>query len=99
MGNFTLWAIEKFDALETECQKVTFEGGPHSPWQKGGVENFNGRIRRFLPKSFDHKNLTQDLVNKIENIMNNQPRKCLEFRTPAEVFYNDWIVDFVALET
>jgi len=49
---------------------------PHSPWQKGGVENFNGRIRRFLPKSFDHKLLSQDLANTIENTMNNQPRKC-----------------------
>ncbi len=65
----------------------TYFCDPHSPWQKGGVENFNGRIRRFLPRSFDHKNLTQELVDKIENVMNNQPRKCLEFRTPAEVFY------------
>ena len=71
---------------------------PHSPWQKGGVENFNGRIRRFLPKSFDHKLLNQNLVNTIENTMNNQPRKCLDFRTPFEVFYDTGIIDFVALE-
>jgi transposase, IS30 family len=70
---------------------------PHSPWQKGGVENFNGRIRRFLPKSFDHKLLNQNLVNTIENTMNNCPRKCLDFRTPFEVFYNTKITDFVAL--
>ena len=66
----------------------TYFCDPHSPWQKGGVENFNGRIRRFLPKSFDHKLLTQELVNEIENTMNNQPRKCLNFKTPFEVFYN-----------
>lgn len=71
---------------------------PHSPWQKGGVENFNGRIRRFLPRSFDHNLLTQNLVNIIENIMNNCPRKCLDFRTPFEVFYNTEIINFVALE-
>ena len=39
----------------------TYFYDPHSPWQKGGVENFNGRVRRFLPRSFDHKNLTQEL--------------------------------------
>jgi IS30 family transposase len=72
---------------------------PHSPWQKGGVENFNGRIRRFLPKSFDHKLLTQDLVNNVENMMNNQPRKCLDFRTPFEVFYNAKMTNLVALES
>ena len=69
----------------------TYFCDPNSPWQKGGVENFNGRIRRFLPRSFDHKNLTQKFVDKIEDVMNNQPRKCLEFRTPAEVFYGTGI--------
>lgn len=57
----------------------TYFCDPHSPWQKGGVENFNGRIRRFLPKSFNHELLNQDMVNNIENMMNNQPRKCLGF--------------------
>ena len=71
---------------------------PHSPWQKGGVENFNGRVRRFLPKSFDHKLLDQNLVNVIENTMNNCPRKCLDFRTPFEVFYNIKTTNLVALE-
>ena len=46
----------------------TYFCDPHSHWQKGGVENFNGRVRRFLPRSFDHKNLTQELVDRIENV-------------------------------
>jgi len=77
----------------------TYFCDPHSPWQKGGVENFNGRIRRFLPKSFDHKLLTQDLANEVENIVNHQPRKCLNFRTPFEVFYKTKTMNLVALET
>jgi len=77
----------------------TYFCDPHSPWQKGGVENFNGRIRRFLPKSFDHKLLTQDLANEVENIVNHQPRKCLNFQTPFEVFYKTKAMNLVALES
>ena len=77
----------------------TYFCDPHSPWQKGGVENFNGRIRRFLPKSFDHKLLTQEVANEVENIVNHQPRKCLDFRTPFEVFYKTGMIRLVALES
>ncbi len=65
----------------------TFFCDPHSPWQKGSNENFNGRLRRYLPKSFDPAELSQELLDKIANNMNNCPRKCLGFKTPAEVFY------------
>ena len=75
----------------------TYFCNPHSPWQKGGDENFNGRLRKYLPKRFDHKGLSQDLLDKIEEKMNNQPRKCLGFRTPAEVFYNRKL-QYVALD-
>ena len=67
---------------------ATYFCNPHSPWEKGGNENYNGRLRRYLPKKFDHRNLSQDLLDNIENKMNNQPRKCLGFKTPFEVFHN-----------
>jgi IS30 family transposase len=76
---------------------TTFFCNPHSPWQKGGDENFNGRLRKYLPKKFDHRNLSQDLLDNIEEKMNNQPRKCLGFRSPAEVFYNRKL-QYVALD-
>lgn len=77
----------------------TYFCDPHSPWQKGSIENFNGRIRRFLPSNFDHRLLTQELVNNIENTLNNQPRKCLGFKTPFEIFYKTKITKLVALES
>jgi transposase, IS30 family len=66
----------------------TFFCDPHSPWQKGGVENINGRIRRYIPRgtppeSFSHHDL-QDLADRL----NNTPRKCLGYKTPAEIFSN-----------
>jgi transposase, IS30 family len=59
---------------------------PHAPWQKGSVENTNGRLRRFLPGELDLSTLTPARLHEIERQMNNTPRKCLGFRTPQEAF-------------
>lgn len=57
-----------------------------SPWQKGSNENMNGRLRRYLPRSTDIHNITQELLDQVARRMNNTPRKCLGFKTPMEVF-------------
>jgi len=59
---------------------------PHSPWQKGSVENINGRLRRYLPGELDLSIITPAHLNEIETRMNTTPRKCLGFRTPIEAF-------------
>ena len=64
----------------------TYFCNPHAPWQKGGVENAIGRYRRMLPTKTKIDTLTpQDICNRVANY-NHTPRKCLDFRTPAEVF-------------
>jgi len=69
------------DTLKT---KVYF-CNPYHSWEKGAVENTNGRVRRFLPKGKTLENLTNSYLKRVENQMNNTPRKCLKFRTPNEV--------------
>lgn len=64
----------------------TFFCDPHSPWQKGGVENSIGRLRRWLPRKTDLDDLTTADIRKHVERLNNTPRKCLDFRTPAEAF-------------
>lgn len=56
------------------------------PWQKGTVENTNKRLRRFLPKRYDPTTLTPHSLALIARNMNQTPRKCLDYATPAEVF-------------
>ncbi len=56
------------------------------PWQKGGVENLNGRLRRFLPRQTDVSRISPSEIELLQEIINSTPRKCLGFRTPAEVF-------------
>jgi len=60
---------------------------PYAAWERGTNENANGLVRQYLPKD---RNLTT--VSAQEEIMimdrlNLRPRKCLDFRTPFEVFF------------
>jgi IS30 family transposase len=64
----------------------TYYCNPKSPWQKGSIENFNLRLRKFLPRNFDIKQLTVNKLNAIIRTMNRTPRKCLDFKTPHEVY-------------
>src|SRR5271163_2274360 len=64
----------------------TFFCDPHSPWQKGGVENSIGRLRRWLPRKTDLNLLTANDLRRYVQRLNNTPRKCLDFKTPAEAF-------------
>jgi len=64
----------------------TFFCDPHAPWQKGGIENAIGRMRRSLPRKTDLATVTTRQFNQLISAYNNTPRKCLDFQTPAEVF-------------
>ncbi len=69
-----------------ELNTDTFFCHPYSSWEKGTIENLFGRLRRFIPKKTSLKNYSPEKISAIMETMNNTPRKCLEFRTPAEVF-------------
>ena len=64
----------------------TFFCDPHAPWQKGSIENAIGRMRRFLPRKTDLATLQNQDFNAMLQTYNNTPRKCLGYKTPAEVF-------------
>ena len=64
----------------------TFFCDPYAPWQKGGIENAIGRMRRFIPRKTDLAALSTRRFRQFMAIYNNTPRKCLDFSTPAESF-------------
>ena len=66
----------------------TFFCDPHAPWQKGGIENAIGRLRRTLPRKTDLATLSDEHFTRLVQVYNNTPRKCLGYQTPAEVFRN-----------
>ena len=65
----------------------TFFCDTHSPWQKGGVENAIGRLRRALPRKTDLASVSDERFTELVRAYNNTPRKCLGYFTPAEIFY------------
>lgn len=58
---------------------------PYSSWEKGTNENTNGLIRQYFPKGTDFNHISEEAVSLVENELNNRPRKCLDFKKPAEI--------------
>ena len=58
---------------------------PYSSWQKGGVEQANKMIRRFIPKGVDFAAYSDDDVKYIIDILNGKPRKSLGYVMPKEI--------------
>jgi transposase, IS30 family len=72
--------------LHKPLNMKTFFCDPHAPWQKGGIENAIGRLRRDLPRKTNLDDLGPDDLLQIARRYNHVPRKCLDYQTPAEVF-------------
>ncbi len=66
----------------------TFFCDTHAPWQKGGIENAIGRLRRCLPRKTDLATLPEERFIALVQAYNSTPRKCLGYQTPAEVFWD-----------
>jgi len=75
-----------YAALDRHLDLASYFCDPHSPWQKGGVENANGRVRRFLPREAGPGALAPAPLRRLADRLNDTPRRCLGYRTPREVF-------------
>ena len=70
---------------------------PYASWQKGGIENTNGRLRRELPRKTDIKKISKEDYQEIILNQNLTPRKNLNWLTPLEAFTQN--IHRVALQT
>ena len=76
--------------LEHQHQHKVYYCETHSPWQKGSNENMNGRLRRYLPRETDIATITQEDLDQLAAKMNRCPRKCLGYKTPQELFFQQF---------
>ena len=56
-------------------------------WEKGAVENRNMFIREYLPRNIVIADVSDERIYEIQEILNNRPMKCLNYRTPNEMFF------------
>ncbi len=75
-----------YAALDRHLALASYFCDPHSPWQKGSVENLNGRARRFLPRHCGPEALGRAHLRRLSDRLNDTPRRCLGYRTPRELF-------------
>jgi IS30 family transposase len=75
-----------------EHQQLAAEAGlkiyfakPYCAWQRGTNEHTNGLIRQFFPKGTDLARTPERQLVKVQDLLNNRPRKRLGYRTPLEV--------------
>jgi IS30 family transposase len=61
---------------------------PYHSWERGTNENTNGLLRQFFPKKSSFAMITQEQIEKAVRLINNRPRKRLNYLTPTEVFNN-----------
>ena len=77
--------MAKAAAFETATNFKVYFCDPHSPWQRPSNENTNGLIREFFPKGTKFTEVTDEEVARAQWLLNNRPRKVLDWKMPAEV--------------
>ena len=78
--------FSEFRSMEEQLNTLVYFAEPHKPWQRGTNENTNDIIRFFFRKGFDFRTVSANEVAAVEYLLNCRPRKCLNWKTPLEVF-------------
>jgi IS30 family transposase len=73
-----------------ELAKITvYFAHPYSPWERGSNENTNGLLRQFIPKGTDFATVSEKDLSHYVSLINNRPRKRLNYKTPYEVLQEE----------
>ena len=73
--------------MERKLDAAVYFARPYHPWERGLNENTNGLLRQYFPKGCNLARFTEADIRRIEELLNNRPRRCLGYRTPAEALH------------
>jgi IS30 family transposase len=83
---FLGWKSLEISILKPEERRtMIYFAHSYSSWERGTNENQNRMIRRFIPKGVDIADFSDEDIQKIEDWMNNYPRKILGYKTANQV--------------
>jgi transposase, IS30 family len=82
-------AFNQHALLTTMRTMTTWFCDAYASWQKGGVENANGRLRRWLPRHIDIDKVSDEDIQDIVLTASLTPRKCLGFKTPFQAILKE----------
>lgn len=78
--------MQQHELFTENTQIKVYFADPHSPWQRGTNENTNGLLRQYFPKGTDFRKISRKEIKKVQNELNERPRKILKWHTPKETF-------------
>jgi IS30 family transposase len=73
------------EQLQVDAALKIYFAKPYSAWQRGTNEHTNGLIRQLFPQGADLANIPEHRFTKVQQLLNDRPRKRLGYRTPHEV--------------
>ena len=83
----------KHETVNEQLECLSYFAKPYHSWERGQNENANGLLRQYFPKSMVLVDIAYEEVKAAVHKLNSRPRKCLGFKTPYEVFYENTGVD------
>jgi transposase, IS30 family len=88
LSSFKVMSITFDNGIENRdhgsSEVPTFFCDPYSSWQKGSDENANKIFRRYFPKGTDFSKVSQEEVDRVIDLINEKPRKILDYRSARE---------------
>ena len=82
-----------YQKVESVLGIKVYYANPYHSWERGANENANGLLRRFFPKGTDWNKVSDKDLFNVEHLINNRPRKRLNWKTPVEVFFEKTGID------
>lgn len=83
-----------FKQIEEDNKVDFYFAHAYSPHERGTNERINRDIRGFIPKGIKFETITNEELLDITWKLNTRPRKCLNWKTPFQVFYSKYENNF-----